>query len=124
MINEHIDFLKFEYQITPNPSRGIFSIRISNRINKIGEHVVTAELSDLHGKPVSYTHLRAHETVLDLVCRLLLEKKNKTRTKKKSANKRQHVSNKDSRTDTTLAQEKKTNNNNDTRSVCEKDKSK
>ena len=28
--------------------------------------------------PVSYTHLRAHETVLDLVCRLLLEKKNST----------------------------------------------
>ena len=33
-----------------------------------------AEVKD----PVSYTHLRAHETVLDLVCRLLLEKK-KTR---------------------------------------------
>ena len=32
-----------------------------------------------HATPVSYTHLRAHETVLDLVCRLLLEKK-KTRT--------------------------------------------
>ena len=29
-------------------------------------------------KPVSYTHLRAHETVLDLVCRLLLEKKKHT----------------------------------------------
>ena len=28
--------------------------------------------------PVSYTHLRAHETVLDIVCRLLLEKKNTT----------------------------------------------
>ena len=28
--------------------------------------------------PVSYTHLRAHETVLDLVCRLLLEKNKKT----------------------------------------------
>ena len=27
--------------------------------------------------PVSYTHLRAHETVLDLVCRLLLEKQKK-----------------------------------------------
>ena len=26
--------------------------------------------------PVSYTHLRAHETSLHLVCRLLLEKKN------------------------------------------------
>ena len=30
---------------------------------------------------VSYTHLRAHETVLDLVCRLLLEKKKKQRKK-------------------------------------------
>ena len=29
---------------------------------------------------VSYTHLRAHETVLDLVCRLLLEKKKKQST--------------------------------------------
>ena len=28
--------------------------------------------------PVSYTHLRAHETVLDLVCRLLLEKTHTT----------------------------------------------
>ena len=31
--------------------------------------------------PVSYTHLRAHETVLDLVCRLLLEKKNESNKK-------------------------------------------
>ena len=29
--------------------------------------------------PVSYTHLRAHETRHDLVCRLLLEKKKKKR---------------------------------------------
>ena len=28
-------------------------------------------------KAVSYTHLRAHETSQDLVCRLLLEKKKK-----------------------------------------------
>ena len=33
--------------------------------------------------PVSYTHLRAHETVLDLVCRLLLEKKKAKKKKKK-----------------------------------------
>ena len=33
-------------------------------------------------EPVSYTHLRAHETVLDLVCRLLLEKKKKQHIKK------------------------------------------
>ena len=30
---------------------------------------------------VSYTHLRAHETVLDLVCRLLLEKKKQKNNK-------------------------------------------
>ena len=36
-------------------------------LGKIGEVVDV--------KAVSYTHLRAHETVLDLVCRLLLEKK-------------------------------------------------
>ena len=32
----------------------------------------------VRAKAVSYTHLRAHETVLDLVCRLLLEKKKNT----------------------------------------------
>ena len=32
-------------------------------------------IMDIQMPPVSYTHLRAHETVLDLVCRLLLEKK-------------------------------------------------
>ncbi|VTU49176.1 hypothetical protein AMBR_DPAELIID_02803 [Lacticaseibacillus rhamnosus] len=37
--------------------------------------------------PVSYTHLRAHETEADLVCRLLLEKKKKTtQTQDTSAN--------------------------------------
>ena len=34
---------------------------------------------------VSYTHLRAHETGRNLVCRLLLEKKNKREKKKKEA---------------------------------------
>ena len=34
---------------------------------------------------VSYTHLRAHETVLDLVCRLLLEKKKKKLNKTHSS---------------------------------------
>ena len=36
---------------------------------KLGFQGVFSQIS------VSYTHLRAHETVLDLVCRLLLEKK-------------------------------------------------
>eukprot|EP00831_Metopus_contortus_P022712 TRINITY_DN20441_c0_g1_i2.p1 TRINITY_DN20441_c0_g1~~TRINITY_DN20441_c0_g1_i2.p1 ORF type:complete len:121 (-),score=33.09 TRINITY_DN20441_c0_g1_i2:44-406(-) len=38
--------------------------------------------------PVSYTHLRAHETSLHLVCRLLLEKKKKKQNKK---HKQQHI---------------------------------
>ena len=38
------------------------------------DHVINPDDTDV--APVSYTHLRAHETVLDLVCRLLLEKKN------------------------------------------------
>ena len=38
------------------------------------ERISLRELYELY-RPVSYTHLRAHETVLDLVCRLLLEKK-------------------------------------------------
>ena len=33
--------------------------------------------------PVSYTHLRAHETGRNLVCRLLLEKKKNKNKKKK-----------------------------------------
>ena len=33
--------------------------------------------------PVSYTHLRAHETGRNLVCRLLLEKKKNKKPKKK-----------------------------------------
>ena len=40
------------------------------------------------GPPVSYTHLRAHETVLDLVCRLLLEKKKKNKKKKRKKKKK------------------------------------
>ena len=34
-------------------------------------------------KAVSYTHLRAHETGRNLVCRLLLEKKKNHKNKKK-----------------------------------------
>ena len=39
------------------------------------KEIETFELDVMDPDAVSYTHLRAHETVLDLVCRLLLEKK-------------------------------------------------
>ena len=38
--------------------------------------------------PVSYTHLRAHETRGNLVCRLLLEKKKNKKKKKKKIKKK------------------------------------
>ena len=55
---------------------------IDETFERYGYHVVRKfykdEKEDLikdRYQSVSYTHLRAHETVLDLVCRLLLEKK-------------------------------------------------
>src|SRR5450756_3052343 len=48
---------------------------------EVGEREVRGH--EHRGVPVSYTHLRAHETRHDLVCRLLLEKK-KTTTQNKS----------------------------------------
>src|SRR5660397_104797 len=42
-----------------------------------GPYCVASSSLDQHIKAVSYTHLRAHETKANLVCRLLLEKKKK-----------------------------------------------
>ena len=47
---------------------------------------------------VSYTHLRAHETVLDLVCRLLLEKKKKKKFKIERRNEAQRIGRTDTNT--------------------------
>ena len=44
------------------------------------DNVVSVTTSASNTDSVSYTHLRAHETVLDIVCRLLLEQKKKTHT--------------------------------------------
>src|SRR5665811_898418 len=48
--------------------------RVEPVVSRLGAAI---DLGDLKPQqtPVSYTHLRAHETVLDLVCRLLLENK-------------------------------------------------
>ena len=53
-----------------------------NALSGKGVHVVTvndylAQRDAENNRPVSYTHLRAHETGRNLVCRLLLEKKKK-----------------------------------------------
>ncbi|VTU55641.1 Uridylate kinase [Lactobacillus casei W56] [Lacticaseibacillus rhamnosus] len=57
-------------------------------IAKIAQQI--KEVHELGVQTVSYTHLRAHETVLDLVCRLLLEKKKKKK-KKKTKHKEYHI---------------------------------
>src|SRR5664280_3543424 len=52
---------------------------LNNRLRSDGGQQANQPLHAVH-TPVSYTHLRAHETVLELVCRLLLEKKNTNNT--------------------------------------------
>ena len=47
-------------------------VSVSINLDGRGQHDAATGIGS-----VSYTHLRAHETVLDLVCRLLLEKKKK-----------------------------------------------
>ena len=49
------------------------------RADTVGQGADVVDL-EFDGGAVSYTHLRAHETVLDLVCRLLLAKKNREST--------------------------------------------
>ena len=44
-------------------------------VNRDLDRVGAGTVNRVSARAVSYTHLRAHETVLDLVCRLLLEKK-------------------------------------------------
>ena len=48
---------------------------VANLIQLSSQHFIIRQL--IYLIPVSYTHLRAHETEADLVCRLLLEKKKK-----------------------------------------------
>ena len=53
-----------------------------DRVPVLGRRGEAPAGDDLREAPVSYTHLRAPETVLDIVCPLLLETK-KTQTEKK-----------------------------------------
>ena len=68
---------------------GLFEGHIGHGNERLGEAgllELARTLADLPGRafaPVPYTHLRAHETVLELVCRLLLEKKKQTTKNKK-----------------------------------------
>ena len=59
----------------PNLGRILAAVGYAG-IGDLDQGLIDLFLDDVHVvHAVSYTHLRAHETVLDLVCRLLLEKK-------------------------------------------------
>ena len=56
-------------RVRPSPLNGV--------LFALGHGGVVTLLAFPAASPVSYTHLRAHETGRNLVCRLLLEKKKK-----------------------------------------------
>ena len=65
---------KYQISIYGYESGATGNIKFNNCMTDGGSYSVGG--TKLASGSVSYTHLRAHETVLDLVCRLLLEKKN------------------------------------------------
>eukprot|EP00831_Metopus_contortus_P026761 TRINITY_DN22687_c0_g1_i5.p1 TRINITY_DN22687_c0_g1~~TRINITY_DN22687_c0_g1_i5.p1 ORF type:complete len:148 (+),score=41.66 TRINITY_DN22687_c0_g1_i5:182-625(+) len=73
--------------IDDKPKRPIPS-QSEKKLFSFPDEIVSVKAMDPKGRlapqvrpsPVSYTHLRAHETSLHLVCRLLLEKKKKKPT--------------------------------------------
>ena len=73
----------YKRQIKQRPSDGFRQIETTSAFVLSGDFTLVEDKGPL---TVSYTHLRAHETVLDLVCRLLLEKKKNKKTKKKTQN--------------------------------------
>eukprot|EP00658_Telonema_sp_P-2_P075411 TRINITY_DN6494_c0_g1_i5.p2 TRINITY_DN6494_c0_g1~~TRINITY_DN6494_c0_g1_i5.p2 ORF type:complete len:213 (-),score=50.06 TRINITY_DN6494_c0_g1_i5:18-656(-) len=91
-LRESLNVLAWERRIATSPTA---KQRMQTTVRKIQRAATTIGLlADLDQEkledddiPVSYTHLRAHETPEHLVCRLLLEKKKKkTATNSKTTN--------------------------------------
>ena len=74
-------FIKNTGKGTNANSEGVYSLKLAPGKYKLACQYVGYKKEEISisinndDQAVSYTHLRAHETVLDLVCRLLLEKK-------------------------------------------------
>src|SRR5450756_2956854 len=70
---------------TAGPRSGDRARRPADRGGPVTELTFKQMFAEARGMPaVSYTHLRAHETRHDLVCRLLLEKKKKQKNNENS----------------------------------------
>src|SRR5450756_2879735 len=71
LIGAHLALVVYhKYTQYPGPGR--------TESNVVGYPLFPVYMAKAGGFSVSYTHLRAHETRHDLVCRLLLEKKKQT----------------------------------------------
>eukprot|EP00658_Telonema_sp_P-2_P024915 TRINITY_DN20024_c0_g1_i2.p1 TRINITY_DN20024_c0_g1~~TRINITY_DN20024_c0_g1_i2.p1 ORF type:complete len:180 (+),score=35.65 TRINITY_DN20024_c0_g1_i2:2-541(+) len=83
--------LLFLHSTSHNPNAA-FIFEKEDWISKTKESMGIPFSSEVLGGmyAVSYTHLRAHETPEHLVCRLLLEKKNKQKKKNKSGHTTYH----------------------------------
>src|SRR5664280_1683923 len=84
----HLSSVTFTWSNHATPCPGILSVRFVLKWARVSSGIETNVTYSLHrlsgtnlarlnsprdtSTSVSYTHLRAHETVLDLVCRLLL----------------------------------------------------
>ena len=72
--------LSYTQDYSKNPNYSNSTNWIINKVPTSNNLKSICFIDDYNGYiAVSYTHLRAHETVLDIVCRLLLEKKTTTR---------------------------------------------
>src|SRR5450756_2944278 len=78
-------FARMDGSVLPSPMAVICVNRDSGNVRPTSFMARSRRvfLTTTYSIPVSYTHLRAHETRHDLVCRLLLEKKKKKKKKKK-----------------------------------------
>ena len=77
--SEHLAILTWGNVSGFDPEKGLVVIK--------GSGVEYNIMEPQHLTAVSYTHLRAHETGRNLVCRLLLEKKKKKKQHEKKKNK-------------------------------------
>src|SRR5664279_1152120 len=67
----------YKSKMTPLPYKRVKGLEYIDKVIEIDQSPIGRTP---RSNPVSYTHLRAHETDSYLVCRLLLEKKKKTKT--------------------------------------------
>ena len=84
VVDTYQDKLDIHYYNKPNSGPG--QTRNYGAERSAGEYLIILD-SDCILPAVSYTHLRAHETGRNLVCRLLLEKKKKKNSAKQKKKK-------------------------------------